>query len=238
MVGSSRGGNPPPLPKSMPHYRDWFAAAASKAIVHPQFQPEAGRAIVHPQFQPEADGFMKLGDIKGEFSPSREVDGISNQQAQLRNGIRDVDVGAEMLLPDTVNRALGGTAGPGGTTFSTGEGGDSLTDAGLGNNSFNQGAGLHDSVHCIVGGTMCSAVSKDADALVQQGHDFAGLINPDSMRPAEFFSHNPEWFAPGSSVDSWIEKTFGTGDGEHTFAGISQGNAFAPGNELRSDNRF
>ena len=217
----------------MPHYRDWFAAAASKAIVHPQFQeaakaivppqfqPEAGRAIVHPQFQPEADGFMKLGDIKGEFSPSREVDGISNQQAQLRNGIRDVDVGAEMLLPDTVNRALGGTAGPGGTTFSTGEGGDSLTDAGLGNNSFNQGAGLHDSVHCIVGGTMCSAVSKDADALVQQGHDFAGLINPDSMRPAEFFSHNPEWFAPGSAVESLVSNSnqmFSPISGEGVFA--------------------
>ena len=144
------------------------------------------------------------------------------------------------------------------------DGDSDITDAGLGNNSFHQpgdlrgnGAvhqdtpmdthpndnllgsrGLHDSVHCIVGGTMCSVVSKDADALVQQVNDSAGLINPDSMRPAEYFSHNPEWFAPGSSVDSWIEKTFGTGDGEHTFGGISEGNAFAPVNELRSDNRF
>ena len=51
---------------------------ASKAIVHPQFQPEAGRAIVHPQFQPQADGFMRLDDIKGEFSPSRELLGGSS----------------------------------------------------------------------------------------------------------------------------------------------------------------
>ena len=52
----------------------------------------------------EADGFMKLGDIRGEFSPSREADGVSDQVAQ----------------------------------FTTGGGGDSLTDAGLGNNRFNQ----------------------------------------------------------------------------------------------------
>lgn len=85
------------------------------------------KAIVWPSYQPGADGYMKFGDIKGEFSPSREVDGISNQTAQLRNGIRDVDVGAEMLLPGTANRALGGTAGPGGSTFSTGE--DRLNEA-------------------------------------------------------------------------------------------------------------
>ena len=56
----------------------------------------------------EADGFMKLGDIRGEFSPSREADGVSDQVAQ----------------------------------FTTGGGGDSLTDAGLGNHSFNQFAGI------------------------------------------------------------------------------------------------
>ena len=88
---------------------------STTAVIHPNFQPGAGHlrsktteakfsgmdaeAVIHPNFQPEADG---------------------NQQAQLRNGIRDVDVGAEMLLPDTANRALGGTAGPGGSTFSTG----------------------------------------------------------------------------------------------------------------------
>ena len=215
---------------------------AAKAIVPPQFQPEAGRAIVHPQFQPEADGFMKLGDIKGEFSPSREVDGISNQQAQLRNGIRDVDVGAEMLLPGTANRAVGGTAGPGGSTFSTGADGlglfgneaDALTKGGQ------EGEELvsdywSPTPACDIGETCTPtcAAGFAADALVQQVNDFAGLINPDSMRPAEYFSHNPEWFAPGSAVDSWTEKTFGNGDGE-ILGGISQGNVFAPINVLRN----
>ena len=50
--------------------------------------------------------FMKLGDIKGEFAPSRKADGVSDQVAQFTNG----------------------------------GGGDSLTDAGLGNNSLHKGA--------------------------------------------------------------------------------------------------
>ena len=77
----------------MPHYRDWFAASASKAKTY---------------VDENVDGYMKLGDIRGEFSPSREADGVSDQVAQ----------------------------------FTTGGGGDSLTDAGLGNNSFNQFAGI------------------------------------------------------------------------------------------------
>ena len=34
----------------------------------------------------EADGFMKLGDIRGEFSPSRKADGVSDQVAQFTTG--------------------------------------------------------------------------------------------------------------------------------------------------------
>ena len=34
----------------------------------------------------EADGFMKLGDIRGEFAPSRQADGVSNQHAQFTTG--------------------------------------------------------------------------------------------------------------------------------------------------------
>jgi len=88
---------------------------------------------------------------------------------------------------------------------------------------------------CSIGETCTPtcATGFAADALVQQVNDFAGLINPDSMRPAEYFSHNPEWFAPGSAVDSWTEKTFGNGDGE-ILGGISQGNVFAPINVLRN----
>ena len=99
------------------------------------------KAIVWPSYQPEADGFMRLDDIKGEFSPAREVDGISNQTAQLKNGIRDVDVGAEMLIPGVATRALGSTAGLGGSTFSAGV--DRLNDALVGGLD---GCGIRDHV--------------------------------------------------------------------------------------------
>ena len=39
----------------------------------------------------EADGFMKIGDIRGEFSPSRTVNGVSDQVAQLTTGIQTGD---------------------------------------------------------------------------------------------------------------------------------------------------
>ena len=175
------------------------------------------QAIVWPSYQPEADGFMRLDDIKGEFSPSREVDGISNQTAQLRDGAVHQDMPMDTHPNDNL----------------------------LGSRE------LHDSLHCIVGGTMCSAVSKDADALVQQGNDFAGLINPDSMRPVDFIAQDnsgmsgtaQEWFSLGRAVDSVasegvLVKTYCTGycvDGGSS----EQENVFAPANmQLRSDNRF
>ena len=285
---------------------------AAKAIVHPQFQPEAGRAIVHPQFQPEADGFMKLGDIKGEFSPSREdsgifagpirligqasaedwggqgekwlranpeadgyqgpgndahpryqpeAGGISNQQVQLRNGIRDVDVGAEMLLPGTANRALGGTAGPGGSTFSTGGGGDSLTDAGLGNNSFHQGADVLTNVSYTTdrngvwddpttwSGASASVISEACtptcptgfaeDALVQQVNGTIGY----EMQAGMGISANARGKTTGT-IAAYNVMGSGVPVESHCtgycFEGGSpdQENIFAPGNVLRSDNHF
>ena len=182
--------------------------------------------------------FLKIGDIKGEFA--------SNVSFTYRE--------------DGANR------------FTTGGGGDSLTDAGLGNNSFHQGADvwtngsatsiLQDVLTkggqereelaskkwdpaptCDIGATCmptCATGFAD-DALVQQANDFAGLINPDSMRPVEYFSHNPEWFAPGSAVDvlgasnpMGIEPNQMMG----SISPISRGDMFAAANELRSDNRF
>ena len=36
------------------------------------FDGFASTVIVHSNYLPEANGFMRLGDIKGEFSPSHE----------------------------------------------------------------------------------------------------------------------------------------------------------------------
>ena len=60
------------------------------------------------------------------------------------------------------------------------------------------------------------------DALLQQPSDVAGLTSPEQMQPAEFFSHNPEWFAPGSAVKSLVpnvdDQTFSPISGEGVFA--------------------
>merc|ERR1711939_1049716 len=104
----SRGNDPPPLPKSMPHYRDWFSAAASKAIVHPQFQ-EAAKAIVHPQFQPEADKAI----VHPQFQPQDRETSRGSKTAQA-----GWDVGPVGFDP--------GPIGAGSDRFTTGGGGDSL----------------------------------------------------------------------------------------------------------------
>ena len=219
--------------------------------------------------------FLKLDDIKGEIVLDTTPPELVTVCLRDDAGFKD-----DALTNGGTYDGGGGTYDGGGgqyvssysedgaNRFTTGGGGDSLTDAGLGNNSFHQGAdvwtnGSATSIQqdaltngrqkgeelvsdywsptpaCDIGETCTPTCPTGfaADALVQQGNDFAGLINPDSMRPAEFFSHNPEWFAPGSAVDSWTEKTFGNGDGE-MLGGISQGNVFAPVNVLRGDNRF
>ena len=201
---------------------------AAKAIVHPQFQPEAGRAIVHPQFQPEADGFMKLDDIRGEVSPSHQLvgEGIpcwteffkptkskGTNYGDMMTGIRDTDIASESLLPGTANRAVGGTAGPGGSTFSTGV--DGLGEFGeeadvLTNVSYTTVRnGIWDDPTTWSGAsasviseacTPTCATGFAADTLVQQGNDFAGLINPDSMRTADF-ANNQVMFETGLPVE-------------------------------------
>ena len=75
------------------------------------------------------------------------------------------------------------------------------------------------------------------DALVQQVNGTIGYAMQAGIGSEHWQGPAAEMFATGSAVDSWIEKTFGNGDGE-MLGGISQGNVFAPVNVLRSDNRF
>ena len=222
---------------------------ASKAIGHPQYQPEASKAIVHPQYQeaakaivppqyqpggdgsvvqPEADGFMKPDHIRGELSPSHQLVGegipcwteffkptksMGTNYVDAMTGIRDTDIASESLLPGTANRAVGGTAVPGGSTFSTGV--DGLGEFGeeadvLTNVSYTTVRnGIWDDPTTWSGAsasviseacTPTCATGFAADTLVQQGNDFAGLINPDSMRPADF-ANNQVMFETGLPVE-------------------------------------
>jgi len=190
---------------------------------------DASKAIAHSQFQPETDGYMKLGDIKGEGVRNRI--GIRNpmESAIKEVGWWTVD-GADFrgIQQDALTK--GGQ-----------EGEELVSDY------------WSPTPSCSIDETCtptCATGLAD-DALVQQVNDSAGLINPDSMRPVDFIAQAnsemsgmaQEWFSLGSAVDSLasqavLVKTFCTGycvDGGSS----EQENAFAPANmPLRSDNRF
>ena len=75
--------------------QDVEALEAPISQVRPTQFSTTAKAIVWPSYQPEADGrhiYSDTGDhyywdIKGGVSPSREVDGVSDQVAQLRDGV-------------------------------------------------------------------------------------------------------------------------------------------------------
>ena len=151
---------------------------------------------------------MKLGDIKGEFAGAYsnslggfKADALTNDGQE---GFSEVEIHYVGPVNQTADVR---TTGP--VT--------SINDAPP---VFKTRANWY--VICDLG----TAIKQDeidlqSDAFVQQGNDFAGLINPDSMRPAEFFSHNPEWFAPGSAVESLVSNSnqmFSPISGEGVFA--------------------
>ena len=68
--------------KQMPHYTTWggtYLTENSSGTAGP------GGSTYLTGYS-EADGFMKLDDIRGEFSPSRKADGVSDQVAQFTTG--------------------------------------------------------------------------------------------------------------------------------------------------------
>ena len=175
---------------------------------------------------------MKLDDIKGEFSPSSESLGGSSYSPWDHEVINASDFA--QATKDVGWWTVDGADFRGIQQDALTKGGQEGEEAAVNDAPPVFKSRSNWDVICDVGTSIKQdGIDLQSDALVQQVNDFAGLISPDQMRPAEYFSHNPEWFAPGSAVDSWTEKTFGNGDGE-ILGGISQGNVFAPINVLRN----
>ena len=80
-------------------------------------------------------------------------------------------------------------------------------------------------------------IDLQIDALVQQVNDFAGLINPDSMRPVDF-ANNQVMFETGLPVEGIGASNPMGIEPNQMMGSISRGDMFAAANELRSDNRF
>ena len=109
----------------MPHYRDWFAVEASKAVIHPNYRREDSKASAY--VDEDVDGFMKLGDIKGEFASKAVI----HPNYRPTNGPQDV--GSWTFEDNTFRGSKTGEAGhdpgpigAGSGQFTTGGGGDSL----------------------------------------------------------------------------------------------------------------
>ena len=180
----------------MPHYRDWFAAASSKAVIHPNYRPEASKANAY--VDEDVDGFLKLGDIKGEYAANWRVDsagrfttGGGGDSLHSWRDVRDHNHGKFAEALTNPDHAFGLDVGP-----------------------VNQTADIW---------TNGGASTFTVDALLQQASDVAGvagLISPDQMRPVDF-THAMEWFAPGSAVKSLVpnsDRMFSPISGEGVFA--------------------
>ena len=175
---------------------------------------DASKAIVHSQFQPEADGYMKFGDIKGEFSPSRESLGGSSYSPWDHDVINASD-----FAPAT--KDIG---------WWTVDGADFR--------DHNHGKRSNWDVICDIGTSIKQdGIELQSDALVQQVNDFAGLISPDQMRPVDF-ANNQLTFETGLPVEGIGASNPMGIESNQMMGSISRGDMFAAANELRSDNRF
>ena len=72
----------------MPHYTTWGGTYVTRPVAREDRSPiqsdgDSNDVVFHSK---QADSFMKLGDIKGEFAPSRKANGVSDQVAQFTTG--------------------------------------------------------------------------------------------------------------------------------------------------------
>ena len=195
------------------------------------FNRFASKAIVHPQYQPEADGFMKLGDIKGEVSVTWREDGAGRFTSKRSNWDVICDVGTTIKQPADLrangavhqdmpmdthpNDNLLGYPGAGSE--------DSWTDAG------SEGFFGDEDHHPW----LLTNDGLSADALVQQVNGTIGY----EMQPVDF-ANNQVSFETGLPVEG-IGSSNPMGIEPDQMVGvISRGDVFAAANELRSDNRF
>ena len=203
--------------------------------------------------------FLKLDDIKGEIVLDTTPPELVTVCLRDDAGFKDDALTNGGTYDGGGGQYVSSYSEDGANSFTTGGGGDSLTDAGLGNNSFHQGADVLTNVSYTTdqngvwddpttwSGASASVISEActptcatgfaADTLVQQGNDFAGLINPDSMRPADF-ANNQVMFETGLPVEGIGASNPMGIEPNQMMGSISRGDMFAAVNELRSDNRF
>jgi len=217
--------------------QDFEALEAPIGQVKPTQFSTTAKAIVHPQYQPEADGFMKLDDIKGEFSPSSESLGGSSYSPWDHEVINASDFA--QATKDVGWWTVDGADFRGIQQDALTKGGQEGEEA---RGSFGESPVLKQrsnwDVICDVGTSIKQdGIDLQSDALVQQVNDFAGLISPDQMRPVDF-ANNQVMFETGLPVEGIVASNPMGIEPNQMMGSISRGDMFAAANELRSDNRF
>ena len=175
--------------------------------------------------------FIKIGDIKGEFAaPRSKAIGSWTLQDNTFRGPKTDEVGwdvgpvgdAAENFAGAYSNSLGGFQADalnndGANRFTTGGGGDSLTDAGLGTNSFHQGADVW---------TNGSATSiNDAPPVFKKGSnwdvicDVGTSIKQTSVADAQLRSDNRVVFEPLNAMNSF---------GDSFDPGLDGANGFKP----------
>ena len=186
----------------------------------------------------DVDGFMKLGDIKGEFAGAYSNSLGGFKADALTNGGQEGFAEVEIHFVGPVNQ--GADVWTNGSAISLKNTGpmDAWTVRNTGPSDYNHGKRSNWDAICDLG----TAIKQDeidlqSDALVQQVNDFAGLINPDSMRPVDF-ANNQVMFETGRPVEGIGASNPMGIEPNQMMGSISRGDMFAAANELRSDNRF
>ena len=204
----------------------------------------ASKAVIHPDFQTEGDGFMKLGDIKGEFASAPEAIGADALGLAVRGPLSRVQRDGQTFIEGPDGQLLGPISGEG--VFKP-QAIDNQAGDIAGDNRFSNGI---DPVGLAVGGPLSDMTSNanDFGSFEPRANEF-GSFEP---RANEFGSFEPQVgdipvqqvngsiaaFEPMDSLVNFAGADAPTGTEQDAFSGMNQGFATSPVNELRSDNRF
>ena len=164
----------------------------------------------------DVDGYMKFGDIKAEFAGA-----YSNSWRDIRDHNHGKFAGA---LTNS-DHAFGLDVGPvnQGADVWTNDSATSFQNA-L-HSDHNDSKRSNWDVICDIGTSIKQdGIDLQSDALVQQVNGTIGH----EMQPDKFFSHNPEWFAPGSAVDAVGASNPMGIEPNQMMGSISRGDMFAP----------
>ena len=224
----------------------------------------ASKAVIHPDFQTESDGFMKLGDIKGEFASAPEAIGADALGLAVRGPLSRVRRDGQTFIEGPDGQLLGPISGEG--VFKP-QAIDNQAGDIAGDNRFSNGI---DPVALAVRGPLSDMTSNANDfgsfepranefgSFEPRANDF-GSFEPHANdfgsfepRANEFGSFEPQVgdipvqqvngsiaaFEPTDSLVNFAGADARVDTEQDAFSGMNQGFATSPVNELRSDNRF